>query len=248
MSEDIEFTSTLVSRRDGKPVQAPAERDVVRILVADEHKLVRELLRHVLSAEEDFEVVDEAAGLEPLPEVAARVRPDIVLFDIDAPHPAPVDVVRRLRRTAPTAVLAVLSGHDDIELIKSMMRIGVRCYLHKEISCHDLVAALRGAVDAEGKVTLTVPRETFVEAEDRFAVPLSRREQEVLALVAAAMSNRQIAVRLSVTEGTVKRHLRNIFHKLGAVSRIDAVNKFNKLTSGANSRLFPDRFIEVKSG
>ncbi|MFC7107949.1 helix-turn-helix transcriptional regulator [Nonomuraea rubra] len=82
-------------------------------------------------------------------------------------------------------------------------------------------------------MTLTVPHGTIANLDADHAGPLSRREKEVIALVAAAMSNRQIATHLSVTEGTVKRHLRNIFHKLGAVSRIDAVNKYNALGEAA---------------
>ncbi|GLW12415.1 DNA-binding response regulator [Microtetraspora sp. NBRC 13810] len=231
MSDKTTFASRVAPQRGWKPGPVLRKRDHIRILIADEHKLMREVLREVLLAEEDFRVVDDSYALESLVDLVARVRPDVVLFDIDKPHMTPIDVVRSLRQVSPDTVVAVLSMYDDIELIKSMLRAGVRCYLHKGIGRQDLVSALRGVVDAEGKVTLAVPRETFVNTDTGYSVPLSEREQEVLALVAAAMSNRQIAGRLSVTEGTVKRHLRNIFHKLGAVSRIDAVNKYNAIAS-----------------
>ncbi|MDF5752454.1 response regulator transcription factor [Spongiactinospora sp. TRM90649] len=206
-------------------------RDCIKILVVDEHKLMREVLCEVLHAEDDFCVLDDSSDPKSIVELVARVRPDIVLFDIDKPHSGPMDIVRRVREVSPETIVAVLSMYDDIEQIRAMLRVGVRCYLHKGISRHDLVAALRGVIEADGRVTLAVSPESFVNEEGRLSGPLSEREQEVLALVAEAMSNRQIATRLSVTEGTVKRHLRNIFNKLGAVSRIDAVNKYKAIAN-----------------
>ncbi|MFC4534986.1 LuxR C-terminal-related transcriptional regulator [Sphaerisporangium dianthi] len=236
----------MISQREWRPVASLGEgRDRIRIVIADEHTLPREVLREVLLAEEDFSVVDD--GTDSIVDLVARARPDVVLLDIDTPHSRPIDVVRRLRDVSPDSVLAVLSMYDDIQLVRAMLEVGVRCYMHKGISRRDLVAALRSVTSTDEQVTLAVSRETFVNIESGYSGPLSEREQEVLALVAAAMSNRQIAARLSVTEGTVKRHLRNIFNKLGAVSRLDAVNKHSEIAGGAG-RAYPWSPLGDESG
>ncbi|MCF6473220.1 response regulator transcription factor [Nonomuraea sp. MG754425] len=208
----------------------------IRIVIVDEHRLLREVLGEVLLAEDDFYVLTDSTDVESSIALIARTRPDIVLIDIDKPNGSPGGVVRRLREASPRSVVAVLSMYDDARIVQEMIRAGVRCYLHKGITRRDLVASLRSVAGTGEQVTLTVPQATIANLDAGYAGPLSRREREVIALVGAAMSNRQIATHLSVTEGTVKRHLRNIFHKLGAVSRIDAVNKYKAL---ADANTYP---------
>jgi DNA-binding NarL/FixJ family response regulator len=199
--------------------------DKIRILVADDHTLLREALCEVLVAEEDFHVVGAARDGEGTVSLAAELRPDIVLLDVEMPKSQPASTMRRLQRASPTSKVIILSMHDDAWLVNEMLTIGACGYLHKNVSRHDLVGAIRGVQHEDNRVTVSVSRETAVRADDRQQRLLSHRERQILTLVAQALSNRQIAVQLSITEGTVKRHLQNVFGKLDAVSRIDAVNK-----------------------
>ncbi|RKS09656.1 LuxR family two component transcriptional regulator [Nocardiopsis sp. Huas11] len=197
----------------------------IRIVLADDHTLLREALREILLAEPDFAIVGEAGDGEAAVESVSRLAPDVVLLDVDMPRSQPVETARRLLRNSPRTSVIVLTMHDEPQLVKEMLQVGVSGYLHKGIGRRDLVAAIHQATREPRQVTMSVSRETIVSVGSNSTGPLSAREQEVLSLVAGALSNRQIATRLSITEGTVKRHLRNIFDKLGAESRMDAVNK-----------------------
>jgi DNA-binding NarL/FixJ family response regulator len=146
----------------------------------------------------------------------------VVLLDVEMPGHEPVQTVRQLAAMTPAPKVIILSMYDDPKLVHDLLKIGVYGYLHKGVSRQDLVLAIRGVSRSRQRVTISVPWESA--ADDQPDV-LSSREQEVLSLVASALSNRQIAGRLAISEGTVKRHMRNIFAKLGAVSRLDAVNK-----------------------
>jgi two-component system, NarL family, nitrate/nitrite response regulator NarL len=194
----------------------------VRILLADDHTLLREALRDLLTAEPDFHVVAEAGDGDSALSLAAQTRPDVVLLDVEMPGHRPVQTVRQLAALNPPPKVIILSMYDDPGLVRELLQIGVYGYLHKGVSRQDLVLAIRGVSRNRQRLTISVPWES---ATDDRPGALSSREQEVLSLVASALSNRQIAGRLAISEGTVKRHMRNIFAKLGAVSRLDAVNK-----------------------
>jgi DNA-binding NarL/FixJ family response regulator len=199
--------------------------DRVRILIADDHTLLREALCDVLRAEPDFQIVAEAGDGESAVTMAASSRPDVALLDIEMPGNRPVETVRRLHDASPDTHVIILSMYADSALIQELLGQGIRGYLHKSVSRQDLASAIRAVCRDADRVVISVSREGAKRVNAPASGPLSAREQEVLTLVADAMSNRQIAGQLSITEGTVKRHLRNIFGKLGAVSRIDAVNK-----------------------
>ncbi|AKJ11317.1 LuxR family transcriptional regulator [Streptomyces incarnatus] len=209
---------------------APGARrgDTVRILVADDHTLLREALCDLLRAEPDFEVVAQAGNGEDAVRLAAEHRPDVVLLDVEMPRNDPPVTVRRLLERDPGLRIIVLSMYDGQPLVQELLRLGVRGYLHKSTGRETLVSAVRDR-DGAGGQTVTVSVSPASLRPDPVpgggAEVLSERETEVLALVAQAMSNRQVAARLGIAEGTIKRHLRNVFAKLDAVSRIDAVNK-----------------------
>ena len=201
--------------------------DRVRIVIVDDHTLLREALGDVLRVEPDIEVVGQAGDAGEAVAVVRRTQPDIVLLDMEIPGGQPPEVTRRLAEASPHSRMIVLSMHDSPALVREMLDLGVHGYLHKSVSRQDLAAAIRGVHQGERVVLSVSPAEH--EAPDGEPGVLSTREREVITLVAEALSNRQIAARLHITEGTVKRHLRNIFDKLGAVSRIDAVNKADLL-------------------
>lgn len=196
------------------------------VLIVDDHRLLRETMREMLTAE-GLSVVGDTGDAAAAVAIARDTAPSVVLLDVEMPGHVPLDTVRRLRAVSPASRVIVLTMHDDPQLVRRMLQAGVSAYLHKSVSREDLVAAIHAAArQGERQVTVTVTRpQSAVEPGPEEPGPLSQRELEVLRLVGDALSNRQIATRLSITEGTVKRHLRNVFTKLGAASRLDAVNR-----------------------
>lgn len=200
--------------------------DRITILLADDHVILREMLRESLSAEPDFDVVGDVGDGMAVVSAAAELGPDVVLLDIDMPGIPAALTVQRLREVAPRTRVVILSMYDTPAFVQDMLAQGVRGYLSKGVSRQHLVSVIRSTVRDDRSVQISVsPAAASIDRGDERETPLSRRERGLLELVAQALSNRQIAARLGITEATVKRHLHNIFAKIGAVSRIDAVNK-----------------------
>ncbi|MET7396630.1 response regulator transcription factor [Dactylosporangium sp. NPDC005572] len=200
----------------------------VRVLLVDDHTLLLEAVSELLRMEDDIEIVGTAGDGGSAVAMAACVLPDIVLLDIEMPGETPQETLARIKEVSPASSVIALSMHDGAGLVREMLSAGARGYLHKSVSRQDLVAAIRSVHRDRSRMVVSVSSNGFHApdpADTTGPGALSAREHEVLALAAQALSNRQIAKQMSITEGTVKRHLRNIFAKLGAVSRIDAVNK-----------------------
>jgi len=158
--------------------------------------------------------------------MAGLHRPDLVLLDVEMPGPGPLANLRGVRQAAPDARVIILTMHDDRRLIDSLLSAGAVGYLHKEADREVLVSAIRSAM--AGGTTMFLPRRPSGAGSTGGPSPadtLTLRERELMELVAQGLSNRKIGTRLGITEGTVKRHLRNVFDKLGATSRLDAVNR-----------------------
>lgn len=209
----------------------PAD-DRTRVLIVDDHMLVREGLRRILQAQDDMDVVGEAGDSAAAVAAAARERPDVVLLDVEIPGGEAAATVRKLRGASPESRVIILSMHEGPVLVQELLAAGIRGYLLKSIHWQELVLAIRTVHLDPDRVVLGVSGQSLRSAGQgtgEGAMALSAREREVLGLVGEALSNGQIASRLSLKEATVKRHLRNVFVKLGAVSRIDAVNKAAEL-------------------
>lgn len=202
-----------------------ASTDRTTIVIVDDHALVRQGLREILRTQADLVVVGEAGDSASAVELVAEKRPHIVLLDIEIPGEEAPTTVARMQALSPRSRVIILSMYEGPRLLQSLLAAGVRGYLLKSVHWQVLVAAIRAVRNDDGRVVLEVSPESLVQAGRGSADLLSDREREVLELTAQALSNSQIAARLSVTEATVKRHLHNIFAKLDAVSRIDAVNK-----------------------
>lgn len=224
----------------GLPGQQPDpdwydRRDRIKVLIVDDHTLLRDGLRDILAAEPGIVVVGEAAnGREALRCVVAE-SPDVVVLDVGIPGDSVTRTVADIHRVAPKTSIIILSVYDDPPVVRELLGMGVRGYLLKSVSRHDFIAAVRGVVRDADRVVVLISQRSLQQLNNNSVDVLSPREREIMVLVAAALSNSQIAHRLGITEGTVKRHLRNIFTKLGAFSRIDAVNK------AGNARQLPTR-------
>lgn len=197
----------------------------ITVVLVDDHVLMREGLREILEAHPDLLVVGEAGTSSGAIALVTTHQPRVVLLDVEIPGGDVIDTVNTLRKRAPNTEIIILSMYDGPQLVQRLLAQGIRGYLLKSVSRAELVSAIRNASADDGHVMLSVSRRSLAQVPSANGSALSRRELDVLELAAQAMSNAQIATRLFLTEATVKRHLSNIFTKLGAVSRIDAVNK-----------------------
>jgi len=200
-----------------------ANHRTVRVLISDDHPVVRAGVRGMLSGEPDFEVVGEAENGEEAVELAARHRPDVVLMDLRMPRMDGVAATERIRARLPETRVVVLTTYDSDSDILRAVEAGATGYLLKDAPEEDLYGAVRAA--AEGK-PLLAPSVAALLMERTRRPPgenLSGREIEVLRLVAKGLSNREVASELWISEATVKSHLIRIFGKLGVDDRTAAV-------------------------
>lgn len=196
------------------------------ILLVDHQALVREGVREILETQPDMVVIGEAGDSRSSLALVARNPPDIVLLEVEDPGHDACTTVTQIRKLAPHTAVVILSMFDTPALVQALLDAGVRGYLLKQRTTrHELVSTVRGVHRDKGRVMLSLSSNSLAGIRASRGATLSGREREILQLTAKAFTNSQIGSRLSITESTVKRHLHNIYAKLGAVSRIDAVNK-----------------------
>lgn len=197
---------------------------MIRILIADDHPVVRAGIRALLDGEPDLEVVGEAATADEAVALASGSEPDLVLMDLQfADGPRGVEATRRIRALAPAPHVLVLTNYDTDTDILSAIEAGASGYLLKDAPPDELVAAVRAAAAGESALAPVIASR-LMERMRSPQVTLSVRELEVLELVAEGASNAEIGARLHIADATVKSHLVHIFTKLGVASRTAAVN------------------------
>jgi DNA-binding NarL/FixJ family response regulator len=198
---------------------------VIRVLVVDDHPIVRQGLVSVLSDEEDLEVVGEASSGREAIALAGRLRPDVVLLDLEMADVDGVEAIPQLLAIWPQLAVLVFTAYDTDERVLGAVRAGARGYLLKGASSEEIARGIRtvheGGSYLEPRVASRLMAE--VSAPRKAATVLSDREREVLRLVADGLPTKQIALNLSISERTVKFHVNSIFHKLGAENRAQAV-------------------------
>lgn len=202
-----------------------------RILLADDHALLREGLAGILASQPDLAVVGEAGdGLEAIV-MARELQPDLILMDIQMPGCDGIEATRKIKQFLPNTIIVMLTVRDDEEKLFGALKNGAQGYLLKNIRSVDMLHMLRGALQGDlvipphlaGRMLEEFRRLSHLASSDPSeALDLSAREREVLGLVAQGLADKEIAERLTISLYTVKSHLRNILSKLQVGSRREA--------------------------
>jgi DNA-binding NarL/FixJ family response regulator len=198
----------------------------VRVLIADDHELVREGLRTLLAEASDMEVVGEAKNGAEAVQLTGVLQPDVVLMDLQMPIMDGIEATGKLRATSPSVHVVVLTTFVDAEKVKSAIQAGALGYLLKDVKKDDLLQAVRDA--AMGTPTLHAEAQKSLMAQvthpgdSNPIATLTHRERDVLALIAQGQSNKEIGNTLSLTEGTVKGYVSAILSKIGVQDRTQA--------------------------
>jgi DNA-binding NarL/FixJ family response regulator len=202
-----------------------------RILIADDHPLLREAICQVFSNQEDMEIVGEANNGEEAINLTAQLKPDILIMDIMMPKSDGLEASRQIKKIAPNTAILILTAYDEDNYVLGLLEAGATGYLMKSARGQDLVEAVRAIRAGESVLHPTIIEKLLKQAMAKPAEGLDRkikdvlsdREMEMLRLLATGMSNKEIADKLCLSLRTVKAHMSNIFTKMNVASRSEAL-------------------------
>lgn len=205
--------------------------DMIKILIADDHAVVREGTRHILEQEQGLEVVAEAADGEEAVRLATELKPDVAIIDIAMPNLDGIEATRQIKALCPGITVLILSAYDDDQFVFSLLEAGAAGYLLKDVRGRELVDAVRAVHAGESVLHPSIARKVlnrFVSTSEKPKKQepletLSEREKDVLRLATKGLSNKDIADQLCLSIRTVQGHLTHVFNKLGVGSRTEAV-------------------------
>jgi len=206
----------------------------IRVVLADDHSVVRKGVREFLEDEPDITVIGEATNGQQAVELAIALQPDIVVMDIKMPQLSGVDATKRIRTDAPKVRVLALTAYDDDPYIFGLLEAGASGYVLKTAESSELVRAIRAVAAGQSALDPAIAPRLIarVAHPSSSEEPLTERELEVLRLAARGLTNKQIGHDLHISDRTVQNHLANIYAKLGAASRTEAV------TAGLQRGLF----------
>jgi NarL family two-component system response regulator LiaR len=194
----------------------------IRVLIADDHYMVREGLKVFLSAQEDLEVVGEATDGAEAVEQCRQLQPDVVLMDVLMPIMDGAEATAAIKEKWPETQVIVLTSFVDEKLVESVLDSGAISYLLKDARPEKLAQAIRDAYRGRGSIDAGAMQALMHKRKEEVGRDLTAREREVLALLAAGLSNNEIAEKLTLSPGTVRLHVSNVLAKLGAPNRTSA--------------------------
>jgi DNA-binding NarL/FixJ family response regulator len=216
---------------------------MIKVVVADDHAMVREGLRALISSMDGYELVGTASTGADAVRESVLLKPDLLVLDIGFPYLSGIQVVRRLAKAAPSVKILMLTMYDDDESILGAVRTGALGYVLKGADADDLLRAIAAVAAGEAIFgpglarralhALSTPREpAFAE--------LSRRERDVVELIASGLSNQAIAAKLGLSSNTISNHISSIFSKLQVASRAEAIVRAR--SAGLGSQTGPPQF------
>ena len=203
------------------------KHEPIRVLIVDDHAIVRRGMRAYLATHADVELIAEAENGEQAVELVGELAPDVAFVDLLMPGLDGVETTRRIKQTSPTTQVIILTSHHRDEHVFPAIRAGALSYLLKEVGPEDLVEAVRRAARGEAMLAPRVATRMIEEVRGALGerprvFDLTEREMEVLRFIAEAYDNRRIAAELGISEKTVKRHVSNILGKLHLADRTEA--------------------------
>lgn len=196
---------------------------MIRVLIVDDHPVVREGLVAALEDEPDFRVAGAVGSAEDALKVAGTARPDVILLDLELPGLSGIEAIPRLAAALPAAGIIILTAYDTDERVLGAVRAGARGYVLKGASVEEIARAIRAVHGGGSYLASPVAAKILSQVRSPRSTTLSARERAVLREVAAGRSTKQIARALGITERTVKFHVSSIMNKLGADNRAQAV-------------------------
>jgi len=197
----------------------------IRVLLADDHPLIRAGIRTALGVDDAIDLVAEAADGDEAYRLACVHRPDVLLLDLNMPGLSPLELVSRLREEVPSLDVVVLTAFDDDVYVRSLLNAGVKGYILKDEALEAVVQAIHSVAVGGTWFSETIARRLFSQDEkERFASPavLSEREREVMRYLLRGMTNQQIANEMALAEQTVRNYISRIYTKIGVRSRTEA--------------------------
>jgi DNA-binding NarL/FixJ family response regulator len=203
----------------------------IKILLAEDHAVVRESIRESITREPEFVVVGEASDGEEAVNAARQLSPDVILMDISMPRLNGIEATRQIKSFQPSVAILILTAYDDEQYIFSVLSAGAAGYLLKDIGVHDLIEAIKTVYKGDSVLHPSIVKKVLKRFRTDKEAPLkekesdllSERESTVLKLAAKGFSNNEIAQELHLSVSTIESHLRAIFNKLGVGSRTEAV-------------------------
>ena len=207
----------------------------IRLVLADDHAVVRSGTRELLEQEPDLKIVGEASNGEEAVRLARELQPDVLVIDVRMPKMSGVEATRRIKAESPDMKVLVLTAHDDDEYVFALLQAGANGYLLKTAEIEELVRAIRTVAAGQSALAPEVTGKVVAQFTSGKSLPdvltnaqedydgLTERELGILELVGKGLSNKQIGKKLYISDRTVQAHLSNIFSKLGVNSRTEAV-------------------------
>jgi DNA-binding NarL/FixJ family response regulator len=199
----------------------------IKVILADDHHIVRAGIRQLLESEKDIQVLAEAGDGEEAKSLIQQHKPDVAVLDIQMPKASGIEVTRWLRANLPGVGVLILTAYDDDPYVMAVLQAGANGYVLKTAKTNELIQAVRDVYEGKSALDASITKKLmsniFKRQEKNSVEPLTDRELEVLQLAAKGFTNRAIGMQLNISDRTVQGHLAHIFGKLQATSRTEAV-------------------------